>query len=101
MYGTYEGVTLSGNPSGTTYDLMNAIISCNNIPQYTSFFKVLNYDHLEQISLDFHMPLNKVRGYGEQKVETSVNSIPFFQNLEHNVEPKLIVTQVVIILSWK
>jgi len=37
MYGTYEGVTLSGNPSGTTYDLMNAIISCSHIPQSLSF----------------------------------------------------------------
>jgi hypothetical protein len=31
MYGTYEGVTLSGKPSGTTYDLMKFIISCNII----------------------------------------------------------------------
>uniref|UniRef100_A0A0A9H328 Uncharacterized protein n=1 Tax=Arundo donax TaxID=35708 RepID=A0A0A9H328_ARUDO len=27
MYGTYEGVTLSGKPSGTTYDLIKDIIS--------------------------------------------------------------------------
>jgi hypothetical protein len=31
MYGTYEGVTLSGKPSGTTYDLMKFIISCDII----------------------------------------------------------------------
>jgi hypothetical protein len=30
MYGTYEGVTLSGKPSGTTYDLIKDIISCSN-----------------------------------------------------------------------
>jgi hypothetical protein len=44
------------------------------------------------------MPLNKAWDYAEQNVqEASVNSIPFFENLEHNVTPKLIVTQVVII----
>lgn len=52
------------------------------IPQYTSFFKVLNYDHLEQISINFHMPLNKAWDYAEQNVqEASVNSIPFFWKL--------------------
>jgi hypothetical protein len=30
MYGTYEGVTLCGKPSGATYDLIKDIISCGS-----------------------------------------------------------------------
>jgi hypothetical protein len=45
MYGTYEGVTLCGKPSGTTYDLIKDIISCSSKITYN------HYTHHSQLWL--------------------------------------------------